>query len=85
MVVIKQEIGSRIKELRIYKVKMNQKDFCKLINKDRTYLSRVESGKQNITIDTLNEICVALGVDLAYFFKDIKSNSYEEWLDNVVL
>lgn len=35
---------------------MSQEEFSKKINLDRTYLSRVESRKQNITIDNLNKI-----------------------------
>lgn len=50
---MRQEIGHRIKELRINKLHITQEEFAYVLGFDRTYLSRVESGKQNITMDTL--------------------------------
>ena len=63
-----QQIGKRIKELRIDKLNMTQEDFAKVLDVDRTYLSRVESGKQNITVKTLVFICNKLDVSLNEFF-----------------
>lgn len=63
-----QKIGNRIKELRINKLNMTQEDFAKVLGVDRTYLSRIESGKQNITVNTLVFICEKLGVSLSEFF-----------------
>lgn len=66
---MKQEIGHRIKELRIEKLHITQEEFADMLGYDRTYLSRVESGKQNITINTLTFICSKLQISLAEFFK----------------
>ena len=66
--MIKKIVGYRIKELRINKLHMSQDDFAKKLNWDRTYLSRIESGKQNITLDNLETICNALEVSLKEFF-----------------
>lgn len=63
-----QKIGKRIRELRINKLNMTQDDFAKVLDVDRTYLSRVESGKQNITVKTLVFICNKLDVSLNEFF-----------------
>lgn len=71
--MIRQEIGIRIKELRISKQYMNQKEFSKKIGCDKTYLSRVERGKQNITIDNLVTICNGLGITLSDFFSTFNS------------
>lgn len=68
---MKKEIGKRVKDLRMSKLGMTQEEFASILNVDRTYLSRVESGKQNITIDTLTMICKKLGVSLVDFFKGI--------------
>ena len=35
---------------------------------DKTYISRIESGKQNITIETLIRICDGIGIPLKNFF-----------------
>lgn len=66
--MIRQKIGDRVKELRISKQYMNQEEFSKKIGWDKAYLSRVESGKQNITIDNLVVICNGLGITLCDFF-----------------
>lgn len=66
--MLKENIGKRVKELRLIKLGISQYDFAKKINLDRTYLSRVESGKQNITIEKINEICLGLNITLSEFF-----------------
>ena len=43
------KIGYRIKELRMMKLGLTQEEFAEMLDFDRTYLSRIESGKQNIT------------------------------------
>ena len=69
---IRKSIGNRIKELRVGKLKVSQENFARSLGVDRTYLSRVESGKQNITVNTLSEICDKLGVSLKEFFAVFK-------------
>lgn len=81
--MLKEIVGKRVRNLRITKADMNQDEFSKKINFDRTYLSRVESGKQNITIDNLNNICNGLGISLKEFFEPfgneiIDNLKYEE-------
>lgn len=61
------EIGDRVKELRS-KQNLSQKDLALICGFDRTYLSRVESGKQNITIEKLLVLCAKLNVSLKEFF-----------------
>ena len=60
-------IGNRVKTLRIYKG-LSQDELARRIDFDRTYLSRVESGKQNVTVETLLKICEGLGVTIKEFF-----------------
>lgn len=66
--MIRRKIGDRVKQLRISKKYMNQEEFSKLIGWDKTYLCRVELGKQNITIENLIVICNGLGITLSDFF-----------------
>lgn len=76
----KEMIGQRVRELRISKTSLSQEDFASLIGLDRTYLSRVESGKQNLTLESISIICSGLHISLSEFFvpfKDIESNSNE--------
>lgn len=65
------KIGNRIKELRTNKLKITQEEFAKVLGVDRTYLSRVESGKQNITISTLETICNKLQISFSDFFHNM--------------
>ena len=47
--VIKEELGNRIKELR-QEIGLSQEKFALKIGMDRTYLASVEAGKRNIAI-----------------------------------
>lgn len=60
-------VGKRIKKLRISK-KLTQLDFAKMCNFDRTYLSRVENGKQNLTLEIFFVICDKLDILPKDFF-----------------
>jgi len=66
--MLQKSIGKRVRDLRIVKLDLNQEEFASKLGWDRTYISRVESGNQNITIENLNKICNALGVSLKEFF-----------------
>lgn len=76
--MLKEIVGKRVRDLRVTKTDMSQEEFSKRINLDRTYLSRVESGKQNITIDNLNNICNGLGISLKEFFEPFNNEIIED-------
>ena len=61
------DIGSRIQSLR-KKKGLTQSEFATLCGFDRTYLSRVEKGKQNLTLETLFLICEKLEMTPKDFF-----------------
>ena len=61
------DIGSRIQSLR-KKKGLTQSEFAVLCGFDRTYLSRVEKGKQNLTLETLFLICEKLEITPKDFF-----------------
>lgn len=62
-----QSIAERITYLRKQRG-YSQVEFASLTKYDRTYLSRVESGKQNLTVETLIRICECLDITLKDFF-----------------
>ena len=66
--MLKEKIGQRIKEIRMFNLKVSQDELATKIGWDRTFLSKVESGKQNITIENLNLACNALDITLADSF-----------------
>ncbi len=75
--MLQKTIGKRVRDLRIVKLDMNQEQFAEKLDWDRTYISRVESGNQNITIENLNKICNALGVSLKDFFSTFEQEIIE--------
>lgn len=66
---IKVFVGERIKQLRNDK-KMSQEDFAYKAGLDRTYITSLERGKRNISIENLDKIAKALNVSLNEFFME---------------
>lgn len=62
-----ENIGKRIKEKRTNKLRITQGEFANLLNVDKTCLSKVEFGKQNLTLNTLFNIWSKLDVSLCVF------------------
>ncbi len=60
-------LGGRIKELRLKK-NISQKDLAMECNFEKASMSRIESGKTNITVLTLHKIIIALDADIKDFF-----------------
>ena len=63
-----KEVGLRIQELRKERLNITQSEFATSLGYDRTFLSRVERGVQNITLETLDKICDGLGITIKEFF-----------------
>ncbi|MCC7006179.1 MAG: helix-turn-helix transcriptional regulator [Ottowia sp.] len=55
--------SKRIREIRVSKG-ISQERLAELCNLHRTYVSSVERGKRNITVDNMERLAIALGVDL---------------------
>jgi transcriptional regulator with XRE-family HTH domain len=67
---IKEKFGSKVKELR------EQKGFsieflANISNVDRTYISDIEKGKRNVSIEIMEKIILALDTDFATFFNEL--------------
>ena len=65
-----KEVGLRIQDLRKSKLNITQAEFARKLGYDRTFLSRVERGVQNITLETLDKICNGLGITIKEFFNN---------------
>ncbi len=65
--MIKEEVGKRIKALRMSKG-LSQEDLAYKSNLDRTYITYVENAKKNVTVETLYKITKALDISLSDFF-----------------
>ena len=65
----RQAIISKITELRLEK-NLSQTQLAKLTGMHRSNICRIESGCQNISIDTLIRVFDALGKDVSIKLKD---------------
>lgn len=59
--LITERLGANIKKIRTRK-KMSQGDICRPLDMDRGYMSAIENGKKNITIQQLERLAQALDV-----------------------
>ena len=64
---MKVAIGERITKLRKAQ-KLSQQQFSYDAEVERSYLTHVEKGRKNISIETLVKITKALGISLKDFF-----------------
>lgn len=64
---IKLKIGQRIRELR-KELEISQEALAYKAEVDRTYVTDVENGRRNVSIEILERIIVALNVSMSYFF-----------------
>jgi len=68
MTQISKRLGDNIRRIRQEKG-MSQGDISRALDMDRGYISRVEKGIKNPTIDTLSKIANALKVNIDEFLK----------------
>ncbi|MFV5701669.1 helix-turn-helix domain-containing protein [Flavobacterium sp. XS2P12] len=66
---INTKIGDRIRELRKEK-SLSQEALANIAEVDRTYMTKVETGKRNVTVKILEKIIIALDTDFMTFFND---------------
>lgn len=52
-----------------HQLKLSQKRLAKKMNVEREFISRIESGKQNVTIETLYRIAEATKKQFGFHFK----------------
>jgi len=64
---IKLKVGQRIRELR-KKLKLPQEGLANEAEVDRTYVTDVENGRRNISVEVLERLINALQVSFTEFF-----------------
>lgn len=65
--MIKEELGQEIRRLRTSQG-YSQEDFARVSGIDRTYISDVEQGKRNVSIENIEKIAKALNITLLELF-----------------
>ena len=64
---IRKQFGIAVRKKR-KELGLSQEDLGLRIGLDQGYVSRIEQGQMNITLDTMEEICKVLDVDVAEMF-----------------
>ncbi len=62
------KVGKRIQEIRVEK-NLSQQDLAARCNFEKSNMSRLEAGRANATLSTLEVVCKALEVNIIEFFK----------------
>ena len=65
---ILKNFGKTIRQLRLEK-QISQEEFADMCGMHRSYMSDVELGKRNISLDNINKIAKALNISVAQLFK----------------
>ncbi|SHI68450.1 helix-turn-helix domain-containing protein [Flavobacterium terrae] len=66
---IKEKFGLKVKSLREEKG-ISIEHLANISNVDRNYISDIEKGKRNVSIEIMEKIIIALDFDLTTFFND---------------
>jgi transcriptional regulator with XRE-family HTH domain len=66
---IKEKIGLKVRLLREQKA-FSIEYLANISNVDRNYISDIEKGKRNISVEIAEKIIIALDTDVASFFND---------------
>ncbi|GAA6213216.1 helix-turn-helix transcriptional regulator [Hyphomicrobiales bacterium 4NK60-0047b] len=65
---IKKKFGSNVRDLRKL-ANISQEELALRLNADQAYVSRIEAGQMNVTLETIDEIAKALNVSAKEFFE----------------
>ena len=66
---IKEKFGFKVKELREQKG-YSIEYLANISNVDRNYISDIEKGQRNVSIEIIEKIIIALDIDFGAFFND---------------
>lgn len=66
---IKEKFGNKVKSLREQKG-ISIEHLANISNVDRNYISDIEKGKRNVSIEIIEKIISAFDTDFATFFND---------------
>ena len=73
---IKKRFGLAVKKCR-NAAGVSQEELAMRINADQAYVSRIEAGQMNVTLETAEQIASALNADVGTFFAETESENLE--------
>ncbi len=68
---IKKQFGSRVRTLRKAR-SLSQEELAELSGLHPTYISGIECGKRNVSLENIRSLAKGLGISLADLFADLK-------------
>ncbi|HTL17781.1 MAG TPA: response regulator [Patescibacteria group bacterium] len=71
---LKKGFGAELKRRRIASG-LSQETLAELSDLHRTYISAVESGKRNLTLESIQRLATALGATVASFFNEVEARA----------
>lgn len=83
---LRKDIGARIKSIR-ENSKLTQEEFAEIVKVDVAFLSGIENGHRNITLDTLDKLLTALNSNLLNILFPVKSEMIQErkeYIDTII-
>lgn len=66
---IKEKFGAKVKQLREER-NFSIEHLADISNVDRNYISDIEKGKRNVSIEIIEKIVIGFNTDIATFFND---------------
>ncbi len=66
---IKEKFGKKVNQLRVQKG-FSIEHLANISNVDRNYISDIEKGKRNVSIEIMEKIIAAFTTDITTFFND---------------
>lgn len=70
IVVIKEEFGKRVRELR-KQTGLSQEKFALQVDLDRTYIASIENGKRNVSLENIEKLARGFGITISEMFKGV--------------
>ena len=67
------EFGQTVRKIRVTR-NISQEKFADLCDVHRTYISDVELGKRNISLENIERMAKALGISLTELFREVERN-----------
>ncbi len=67
---IQVRFGNVVRKLRTQK-NISQEDFADMCGLHRTYISDIELGKRNVSLENIDRISSALNISLSELFKEV--------------
>lgn len=71
---ISKSFGAAVRRLRLLSG-ISQENFADLCDLHRTYISDIELGKRNVSLENIDRIATALGISISELFKEVEKEN----------